>query len=512
MAKISVWSKLRMAAKAFREAYVTADLIDSSDFEDFDARRLRYEIMWALYENTMFRNIHKWATAYRNQYSLYRHIRNIYNPAYRLVEFWKMMLWGGLLSSDAAEEGSIPIRTDSQNLRDAIARVWKYSNWDVNKDILTMWCCALGDCGLRIVDDVPAKEVRLELVHPATIKDLTRDARGYVKAYELEEVRVLNGREVTYGETVTRGAGDEVVFKTFSNGKPYAWNGVAETWTEMYGFIPFISFQHNNVGLDYGWAEIHPLRSKANEVDDLASKLHDYIRKAVDPIWLFNFRKPKKSEMAEFTGADATIDRPDPHREEIPALYASRPDASAFPLVTDMIDIEKTALEIQNLLEEMERDYPELQMDIWTVGGYTTGRALRTARQRVEKKVIQRRPAYDKDLVRAHQMAVAIGGFREYEGYEGFSLDSYRAGDLDHVIPTDRVIFSIDEAEEVESKSKFWETVMAAVESGRVPIDMLLQDFGWSQDRIAKFLASDEMSRGEIPEEGDNNNDNVLEE
>lgn len=503
MASMSLWSKLRVAAKAFREAYVTADLIDSTDFEDFEARKLRYEIMWALYENTLFRNIHKWATAYRNQYSLYRHIRNIYNPAFRLTEFWTMMLWGGLLSDDAMEEGAIPIRTDQQSIRKAIAKLWEDSNWNVNKDVLTMWCCSMGDCGLRIVDDVEKKQTRLEVVHPATIKDLTLDPRGYVKAYEIEEARVLDGRTVLYNEVVSRGEGEDVIFETYADGREYGWNGSPAKWTEVYGFIPFIAFQHNNVGLDYGWAEIHPLRSKANEVDDLASKLHDYIRKAVDPVWLFNFKKPKKSEMSEFSGAEPTLDRPDPHREEIPALYSSLPNATAQPLVTDMIDIEKTAGEIQNILEEMERDYPELQMDIWTVGGYTTGRALRTARQRVERKVIRRRPGYDKALIRAHQMAIAIGGFREYNGYEGFNLDSYAEGKLKHTIPADRTIFAIDEAEEIDSKAKFWETIMAAIELGRVPLEMVLQDFGWSQDKIQRFLSSDEMSRGEMPEEGE---------
>jgi len=484
---LSVWSKLKMASSAFKEAFVTAGLLDSSEFEDFGGRQLRYEILWAWYENTAYRNTHKWAQAYRNQYSLYKHIRNIYNPTHRLVEFWKMITWGGLLSETASEEGAIPIRTDNDSLRASIALLWDWSNWDMNKDVATMYGSALGDVALRIADDPAHEEVRIEIVHPSTIADWEIDRRGYVKSYTIEETRELKGRSVTYKETAERGGGDDVIFKTYANNQLFPWNGVAAEWIEPYGFIPLIAVQHNRVGKDFGWSEVHALRSKASEVDDLASKLHDYIRKVVDPVWLFNFRKPKKSADTSMEVAAATANRPDPAREEIPALYASHPHATAQPLVTDMIDVEKTSLAISKIIEEMERDYPELQMDIWTVGGYTTGRALQTARQRVEKKVTQRRPNYDKPLIRAHQMAIAIAGWRKIKGFEGFDLTSYKKGDLAHTIPTDRPVFEISALEAVERKKNFWSIVGEAKEKG-LPINMVLKDLGWSDRKIKEYM------------------------
>lgn len=84
--------------QAFREAFMSADMLDTADFVDIEARKMRYQIYWAMYENTAYRDLHKWTQAYRTQFGLYRYIRNIYNPAFRLGEFWKAHLFGGVLT------------------------------------------------------------------------------------------------------------------------------------------------------------------------------------------------------------------------------------------------------------------------------------------------------------------------------------------------------------------------------------------------------------------------------
>lgn len=470
-----------MAVKAFREAYVTAGVIDADDFADTDSRILRYEILWSMYENTAYRDVHSWAQGYRNQYGLYKYIRNIYNPAYRLGEFWKSMIWGGLLDDEAGGEGAIPIETKNDQLREALTVLWELSNWDINKDILTLRGSILGDFAIYIRDDFERGQVRMERLHPGSLKEIDMDARGFVKGYEIEEARILDGKEVTYGEIAEREPGsDEIFYTTLLDGSPYAWNGEAAEWSEPYGFVPLVVSQHNNVGLEWGWSEMHPGRSKFMEVDDLASKLHDHLRKTVDPVWLFS-GMTDPSSTPETTKSDATSDRPQPGREEIPALYSSTPDANAKALVADL-DIEATYGTINGLLKELERDYPELQMDIWTAQGDASGKALRVARQRAEVKVRQRRANYDSALVRAQQMAVAIGGMRGYEGFQGFGLESYSLGALDHVI-IDRPVFAQDPLDDVEMKKEMWLAVKTAVEAG-ASLEGVLTDMGMTDEEI----------------------------
>lgn len=487
-------------AQAFYEGYITADLLDENDFSDFAARQLRYQILWAFYENTAYRNIHTWAQGYRNRFGLYKYIRNIYNPAMRLADFHVGTIWGGGLSPDAKKEGAIPIelRTGAdESLRGAIAQVWLNSNWGVNKDIVTLWGAALGDVGIRIVDDVAGGQVYLEYVHPSTIKMVQMNARGFVKRYEIEETRTDNdGKDATYTEVASRGEGETVIFETYRNGKPYGWGNYPDSWEEKYGFIPFVMIRHRNVGLPFGWAEVHPLRSKLNEVDDQASLLHDQIRKMVNTPWLFNFAKPK-STPATTTGS-ATTDKPEPGREELPALYIDKPEAKGQALVSEL-QIEQVLAGIQKLLEEMERDYPELQMDIWSGEGDTSGKALGEARKRVEAKILQRRASYDGDLVRAHQMAIAIGGVKGYQGFSGYGLDSFKTGKLNHRVAP-RPVFPESEAEMFARKKMIWETI-GTVSGEMVPVETILRDLGGYTDEQLKNFGQQRLAAIKLEQE-----------
>lgn len=485
------------AVKAFQEQYVITSVLDSSTFEGAGARLLRYELLWAAYENTAYRDIHKWAQAYRNKYGLYKYIRNIYNPAYRLGEFWKGAIWGGLLDQEATDKGAIPIvvgkGVNETQMRTSIANLWKQSNWNVNKDICTLRGSVLGDTAIRIIDDVERQEARLELVHPATIADVTVDARGFIQAYTIEYQRMLDGKEYTYTEKSEHGDGDDIIYTTFKDNQPFAWPGQTdsqgnerEEWSEPYGFIPLVIIQHNNVGMDWGWSESHPLRSKMNEIDDLSSKLHDHIRKMVDPVWLFNFKRPGSNP--EIKTGNATADRPAPGREELPALYIDKPEAKGQALVADGLDIDKVANEIKNLLAEIERDYPELQEDIWDSGGdAASGKAMKEARKKVEKKTVQRRTNYDDGLVRAHQMALAIGGFRTYQGFDGFNLESFKAGKLDHAIAP-RPVFETTQAERLTEKKQLYDLLTSASSAGVTP-EAALADLGWTDEQIQKLYS-----------------------
>ena len=264
--------------RAFREAFLSADTLaspGSDDFADFDARRVRYEILWAFYENTAYRSIHAWATAYKAQYGLYKYIRSLYNPAFRLAEFWKTHLWGGSLDPAAGDgdvvTSALPIEIGSASrgpgnagLRPAISQIWTWSNWPIRKDVITLWGTILGDVGIRVVDDTARAKVYLAAVHPGTLAGVTLDAYNNVKAYTIEEARTHPdhpAETVTYTETAERGYGDDVIFRTTLNGTPYAWNGAAAEWVEPYGFIPLVLIRHNDTGLPWGWSELHPSRA-----------------------------------------------------------------------------------------------------------------------------------------------------------------------------------------------------------------------------------------------------------
>lgn len=486
--------------KAFQSKFMGSELLFSEDYVAFESRKLRYSILWAMYENTAYSKMHAWAQGYKSEYGLYKYIRNIYNPSYRIGEFWKAHLLGGQLDAQAGDgtkvPSCLPILTDNDALREAIAQIWAWSNWQVKKDILGLWTPVMGDGVIKIVDNPDKQKVYMTVLNPGTLKYVDLDPFGNVKGYVLEERRrdPRKGRNnanstsistVTYREVAERN-GDSVVYSTYLDDGLYAWNeNQGAQWEESYGFVPLVVFQHNNVGLDFGWAELYPGLPKFREVDDQASKLNDQIRKLVDtPMLMAGVTKP--GTQPQVAGAEKTDDKPQPGREEVPYIYTANADAKAIPLVGDL-NIADTSTHIQTLLAEIEQDYPELSADLHNVQGDISGRALRLNRAPAEDKVIQRRPNYDDAIVRAQKMAVSIGGMRNYFP---FSLDSFNAGDLEHSIGK-RPVFAKDPQDDIDEETAFWAAANQAKAFGIPPLVYLRQK-GWSDEKIADIEKSPE--------------------
>lgn len=487
--------------KAFREAFMSGGVLDEADFSDFEARKVRYDIYWALFENTAYRTLlHPWSQSYKLKLSLYKHIREIYSPAYRLCEFHRAHLMGGLLDPEAGdgviEPSALPIVIPSTNevndvaLRAAISNVWEWSNFQATKDVYTLYGTVFGDTALKIVDSVEHDKVYVEVVHPGLIRSVDLDPFGNVKGYEFEEVRehpTVPGKAATYLEVAERD-GIDVVYSTYLNGELFAWDGDESEWSVPYGFVPLVVNQHDDVGLEWGWSELHPGRLRFHELDDIASSLSDQIRKTVNTVWFFSGQAAPKT-VPVLSGADSTTARPDPQREELNALYTANERAKATALVAPL-DLSGTVAYLNSLVERLEEDYPELRFEKFRISN-VSGETLREARKPVEEKVTQRRASYDNALRRAHQMAVAIGGFRGM--FPGFNLDSYRTGALDHWIGK-RPVFTEDITGELENEKLFWLTAIEAGKAG-VTLPAFLRLQGWTEERILEITEDEEYSR-----------------
>lgn len=456
---INLMQRFDASIKAFREPDIVTDPFNfDSDFGEFDSRRLRYDLHWSFYENNVYRDIHRWSKLYKTQYGLDRYIRGVYNPSYRLGEFWKSHLWGGSLFAGEEEsvQVAIPIVTDNDSLRDAINTLWMWSNWQINKDICTLYGSILGDVAIKVIDKPDREKIYLEVVNPSVLAEVQKDEFGNVKGYVIQESRLSpeGGKtKVTYTEKAFRD-GDDVVYETYLNNALYVWpENESAQWVVPYGFIPMVVIQHNNVGLEWGWAELQSVREKIIEIDGQASKLNDHIRKVIAaPGMAAGVAKPNNTPIisnTEKTGT-AALNDPFPGREEMSILYA--PSGATWTPMTGDLDIPSTIANVDEMIKGIEEDLPELRAstrDAQGVSAEKSGKAIRESRRNAERKVMQRRPNYDDALVRVQKMGVAIGGFRGYEGFNGFNLDSFAAGDLNHNIGK-RPVFTVDPLDDIE--------------------------------------------------------------
>lgn len=488
---LQIRNRVMAAITAFRKPNLITDLLAPEDFDEWESRINRYQILWAFYENTAYDDIHVWARQFKLRFGLYRDTRGIFNPANRLGNFHQTHIWGGLLDMEAGdgkeEPSALPIITDNDDIRPAIANIWKWSNWQIKKDLLTLRGATMGDGFIRVVDNVEKQRVYFELIHPTVVKDLVKDDFGNIKGYVLEEERIDPrnvSRKVTYNEIAKRGDNGEVIFQTLLNGSPYPWNGVNAEWQVDYGFIPFIHTMHIDMGFKYAWAEMHAGRVKFADIDDLASKTTDHIRKEEEGLWLLSGVKKPSSDLKSST-SPSSRDRPQPGREDKHYLYAPNENAKATSLISD-IDIGAVSDYIQSMIKQSDKDYPELQQDENEENTAESGVARRIRQQPAAAKIRTRRTVYDDALVRAQQMALSIGAMGEYPGFEKLNPNGFEQDEFAHSIGK-RDVFESDKFEDLQESKLFWETAAVATSAG-ITLESYLTTQGWSDAEIRDII------------------------
>ena len=481
------------AITAFRKPQLIYNVHKPLDWSDYDNRVNRYALLWAMYENTAYDNIHRWAQSYKTNYGLYASIRNLYNPSNYIGNFQQTYVWGGRLDTQAGDgksiPSSLPIETENENIRSAIADMWKWSNWQRRKDIITLFGAVMGDVGVRIVDNADKGRVYFDIVHPANISFLEKDDFGHFRAYIIEEevVDPFNpNKTVIYRETAEHGLGDEIVFRTFKDKHPFDWtfSDNEPEWVMDYGFVPFAHIQHIDIDANWGQAESHAAQSKIREIDEKASLLGDHIRKETAGLWYASgTRKPEVVPTVE--KATPTADNPHPDRERMRMIYSGGTDGDVKSLVSDL-NIESVVADIQELMKAIDKEYPERRIDEANELGTVTGRALKVLQEPASNKIILRRPGYDGALVQLHQMGLTIGAMGGYEAYTGISADGFANGDFEHSIGV-REVFKQDKTSQLEDSKLFWEGIILAISAGAT-LEAALSKEGWTNSEINDML------------------------
>jgi hypothetical protein len=493
---------------------------DPREWRLWEARRSRYAIQWSHYEGTLYDAINAWLEELKEDKALYEFVRHIYSPANRLGEFWATHIYGGALDPDAGDgfpvRSGIPIVTQSTELRGAIAKLWKDSNWQVQKEIVGRFGSVMGDVAMTVVDDPRRKMVKLSVVDPRHIFDVDEDPFGNCRGYVLRKMVpdpewdvVEDGRGddggtlpcpyVEYLE-ICRRRGDAVVYETYKDGEAYDWSdpdgsgverrGEGWQWIEEYGFVPFVRIQHKDIGLGFGMSEFSPaLLSKLYELDDQASKFGDYVRRAVDSPWLMSGINADDMTSEENDTRKQTGDRKGEGKQRVPIIWASEPNARAQPLIAPL-DLPAVMENIRSILRVIEQEHPELTADLALATGDASGRALRVAKEKAEALVIQRRATYDDALRRLQQMAISIAAMNRYPGYETFTADSYARGDLDHQIGQ-RPVFALSNWEMLEEELERSKVVLTLTQAG-VPLETAWTRAGYKEEDVALMMEARE--------------------
>jgi hypothetical protein len=470
-----------------------------SGWDVYDARLSRYALYESYLNGTVYKSINAQAQMLKAANGLYRRIRNIYNPVGRQNKLLTAYIYGGNIDPENLTTGALPIKTDNPALYPALRNLLNWSRWSRQKSMYVRYGASLGDVFIKVNDDRVAQKVRMEVLHPAKIREMETDASGNITRviieYEVDEPLDLSTlkpgarafaeqqrKSYLYTETI-----DKEWFRTYKDGEPFAYytdmqgRQVTE-WENEYGFVPLVKCSHADIGLMYGANAWYESMGKINEINDAASLLNDNLRKSTVPLLQALGMSKADGLQFESTGKD-----------ELQILYAPG-EGARFDPITLQIDVGGALENIEKMLGELERDMPELALQrIRESGSQMTAPGVRAGYADAFTRIEEAQGAYDEALVRAMQMGVTIGGYNRYEGFERFNLASYPAGALEMTIKPRPIIGdSLSKTERI--------TALGTLDNRPPAVQrLMLQELDYDEPTINAVLAdSEERARQEL--------------
>ena len=461
----------------------------------FESTRLqRYGRAWGFYTNEVYNDLSAYlASTYPAGSQIYKYTKGLRNPIPAWVDFYVTNVWGGQLDLDAGngqeKPSALPIVTDNDNLRPAIAKLWQWSNWNAKRNLATTYSSALGDTFIVVVDSPSAAKAYMQVRRPSEFTEIDWDDFGHVKRCVIEyKTDDDDGRAYDFKQVIEHPAvwgGKFTRYTTYRDGKLYAYPENVQDgqktaqWEVPYDFVPVVHVPFKDIGEGWGALGYSATIPKIDAANSLASLLNSQIGKTVNPAYVaFGVQS-----------GNITVGGSDEGQDEIPILYIPKPpsEASLQPLITQ-IDLPGALALLDAQLANIAQDLPELRMSEAMRSGLS-GEALGRAFADVAARIGAVRGNHDSGLVRAHQMAIAIAGASKYDkAFSGFDMNSFKSGLLDHGIG-DRPILPTSSSEKVDTRGKQWVQVGQAVTAG-MPLETALREImGWENDDMAQMEA-----------------------
>ena len=448
MVASSLWSTAGAVGSALRR---TVQEAGRHDVDPFVARSGYHRVLRHYYANSAFEDFALW-DAYKARHRLPRGLRGAYNPTRRAVDFAPGHVYPGAWSEDGrplpdgtphAIQFPPDVLADRPDLVLAGLQSLDWGNWRSARHVYVREGAMLGSVFVEVVDDLDRLKVYPEVVPLERVVELTLDATGNVKGYALE-YRTSEGdsRPYLYRKEVTPES-----IATYKDGQRFAYDDSGEpVQPNPYGFAPAAWVKHRDVGGLFGAPAIDGVVPKIEELNALATGLHDFVNKfSRQPLY---FKSDEEVAVTDLSGGSSTPTSERTAAENAPdrVLYLQGPRDSDVSWLMQPMPLDGVADAMAKLIEEIESDLPEIVLDEQLRGmSQVTGPGAERLVSDVRAKVEEMQANYDAGTVKLLQMGAAIGGWRANTGawgprgaltrqqakFLGFDLDSFAAGDLD---------------------------------------------------------------------------------
>lgn len=452
---MSLWGRLVGAFYGARSGWQGSSALSQYgsplwNHDDYATRLSDYAVFEAYLNNEVYRNIRFFSDALKTNRKYYKWIDGVFNPIKRENDLYASNVYSGSLDAEDLGAGALPLAFDNAALEEPLQQIMKWSNLGQHLSRYTSEAALYGDAAWWIVDDPKRRRVRLELLHPSKIREVDLDEVGNVRAcvieYEKAETPDVEGyqprrfasatpqtsKNYVYTLKATKDDERSVHFETFKDGEPFAYyedaagNKVAD-WFADYPFVPLKLAAFEPAEDGWGRNSFYASRNKIDQVNSVASQLNASVRRVIEPILL-----AKNVRVNEDSSGKRTLDFSSQrdNATDVSTLFVNGENVDIQPLVVPL-DLAAALAHVERMLLEIEQDMPVLALQRIREHGALTAPGVRSGYSDAIGRVESARKNLDPPLAAALQMAVTVGAIQGYDGFQGFSANSYDDGDMD---------------------------------------------------------------------------------
>jgi hypothetical protein len=377
-----------------------------------DTRVSTYDLNVALYDNSIYQAWREWVLG--NYFidvtgdcsKLW--LAGFFNPVKEIVDLYVSNVlpgvWGNGIEIDPLVDGK-PV---NPKLADPVRRIWRDSNLDTNKSIITKYAANLGTVGMRvhrtpetIPGDRSTSRVRITEDHPSRLFNIVEDGQGNVTdvclKYDVQRNANTGKTALTDPDWQTYEVVETLTQDEFSQKIGGKEQLTDDQRRNPYGFCPYVILRHKDNGTQFGdWAYkgsehvIHAINFRLSQNDRS-------IGRHMFPKWFIAAAgdKPQNIDVAgdKASYVKLTPDGPPPMMEAIVAKV-DFPAALAF---------------MMQMINQLRRRQPEMAVGDLQLYANLSGETVAQVLKQAESAIFDVRPAYDHAFIRALQMGLSIG-------------------------------------------------------------------------------------------------------
>lgn len=429
-------------------------------------------------------------------------MRSIKNPCFRAVEFHAAMLWPGSLPD------ALPIETENEAIIDPIGQIWQWSNWGARKQVVARNLPLYGDWFCKVRSDALAGRVWFQNIEPRYVTDFEKDDRGFITFIRLDVQQITTD---SAGNVTGRSSHVEAWSKALGTYRSWHYPGDATSLPlEQLGapeldvpltafgvdFIPIVHAPFRDVGDTRGVGCFVPVLDKIDEVNRIATRLHQMGFRNMRNIWASlrtgtdgsNRPLPPASVGGAMTAINAIrggtmYESNGQVRATSDETFIDLPGSTDLKSLVPQLAYGDLLAVVQEAMAELESDLPEIRWyRLSEQGADLSGRAIRLLMAPASKRVQEARGNAETALVRLDQMGLTIG-----DALGLWNVGSFEGGDFEHAF-AERDVFPITDIDEAEAHRARAQAVQSYTAAGVPLATVLLDVMNKTEEEATKIL------------------------